>query len=48
MKGEVTSQRVVVKQETEDEHCHCTPLTVSYCFTELRVLVGCIASLIQA
>ena len=31
VKGEVISQRVVVKQETEDEHCHRTPLTVSYC-----------------
>ena len=31
VKGEVISQRVVVKQETEDEHCHRAPLTVSYC-----------------
>ena len=32
MKGEIISQRFVVKQETEDEYCHRTPLTVSYDF----------------
>ena len=32
MKGEVISQRFVVKQETQVEGCHRTPLTVSYHF----------------
>ena len=32
MKGEMISQRFVVKQETQNEYCHRTPLTVSYHF----------------
>lgn len=30
MKGELISQRFVVKQEEDNDNCHRTPLTVSY------------------
>ena len=33
LKGEVISQRFVVKQEAEKDDCHRTPLTVSYCIS---------------
>lgn len=51
MKGEVISQRFVVKQGTQDEGCHRAPLTVSYHFnwnTDTFIIkVDCTVSLIQ-
>lgn len=40
MKGEVISQRFVVKQGTQDEGCHRTPLTVSYHLTGTLILLS--------